>query len=63
MVIQTEHPSIVRVQSLPPREPGGNYVMFRQVGSLLYVAGQTSTQTGRDPIVGQIGKDLSVGQG
>lgn len=63
MVIQTEHPSIVRVQSLPPREPGGNYVMFRQVGSLLYVAGQTSTQTGRDPIVGQIGKDLSVEQG
>jgi enamine deaminase RidA (YjgF/YER057c/UK114 family) len=63
MSINTKHPSIVHVDSLPARLAGGNYVLWRQVGNLLYVSGQTSTQPGRESIVGQVGQDLSVEQG
>jgi len=63
MAIDTKHPAVLHVESLALRTPGGNYVPYRQIGQLLYVSGQTSTQAGRDPIVGQVGRDLTVEQG
>ncbi|UOD49326.1 RidA family protein [Orrella daihaiensis] len=63
MTIDINHPVIRHIQTLPDRRAGGNYVTYRQIGHLLYVSGQTSTQDGRDPIVGQVGKDLSIEQG
>lgn len=62
MAIDTNHPVVLHVQGLPARKPGGNYVPWRRVGSLLYVSGQTSTQPAREPVLGQVGKDLSVEQ-
>lgn len=63
MAIDTTHPVISHIETLPERTPGGNYVPYRQVGNLLYVSGQTSTQAGREPVVGQVGKDITVEQG
>lgn len=62
MTIDTKHPAIIYVETLPARRPGGNYVPYRQVGDLLYISGQTSTQPGQDSVVGQVGVDLSVDQ-
>lgn len=62
MGIDLNHPSIRHVESLPARKPGGNYVPYRRVGSLLYVSGQTSTQAGLEPVVGQVGNDVTVEQ-
>lgn len=63
MTIDINHPAIAHVESLPTRKPGGNYVPYRQIGNLLYVSGQTSTQAGKEPVIGQIGQDLTVQQG
>ncbi|MCD8505198.1 MAG: RidA family protein [Burkholderiaceae bacterium] len=63
MAIDPNHSTIRHVESLPARQPGGNYIPFRQVGNLLYVSGQTSTQAGREPVVGQVGKDITIEQG
>lgn len=62
MAIDRNHPSIRLVESLPARKPGGNYVPYRRVGNLLYVSGQTSTQGGREPVTGQVGKDVTIEQ-
>lgn len=62
MTININHPTIIHIQTLPARRPGGNFVPYRQVGDLLYVSGQTSTQPGQASVVGQVGVDLSVEQ-
>ncbi len=63
MTVNTKHPVIAHIESLPARQPGGNYVPCRQVGNLLYVSGQTSTQAGQASVLGQVGTDLTVEQG
>ena len=63
MTIDTKHPTIIKVDSLPARQPGGNYVPYRKIGSLVYLSGQTSSQADGTKYVGQIGKDLSIEDG
>ena len=48
---------------LPPTpQPGGNYVPWRQVGNLLFLAGVISS--GADGVIrGRVGADLSLEQG
>lgn len=63
MAIDTKHPTIIKVDGLPARKPGGNYVPFRKIGTLLYLSGQTSSQADGTKYVGQVGKDLSIEDG
>lgn len=63
MTFDTTHPTIALVQSLPAREAGGHYVLYRQVGTLIYVAGQTSTRANHPGVFGQVGADLTLEQG
>ena len=46
----------------PPRAPMANYVPARQVGNLVYTAGQVSGTAERE-IKGKLGQELSVEQG
>lgn len=43
--------------------PVANYVPFRRVGNLLYIAGQGPALTAGGKVIGTLGKDLSVKEG
>jgi enamine deaminase RidA (YjgF/YER057c/UK114 family) len=43
--------------------PRANYVPYRLVGNLLFIAGQIPTADGQDKFVGKVGDDLTVEQG
>jgi len=47
--------------SLPT--PGGNYVLFRRVGDLLYIAGNTGRIDGKLKHVGRLGAEVTLEQG
>jgi enamine deaminase RidA (YjgF/YER057c/UK114 family) len=50
--------------SLPnPPPPGGNYLPFRRVGSLLYLPGAISSRNGELIYRGKVGSELTVQQG
>lgn len=50
-------------ENLPePPAPGGNYVPWRRVGSLLYLAGTISVSDGR-VVTGKVGLDKTVDEG
>lgn len=50
--------------SLPqPPPPGGNYLPFRRVGSLLYLPGTISSRNGELIFRGKVGAELTVEQG
>jgi enamine deaminase RidA (YjgF/YER057c/UK114 family) len=46
----------------PPPQPGGNYVSYRQVGDLLFLAGVISSDES-GVIKGRVGADLTLEQG
>jgi len=49
---------------LPPPPPlGGLYVPVRQVGNLLYTAGNGPTRNGKPVITGKLGAEVSLEQG
>ncbi|MBN3787318.1 RidA family protein [Burkholderia sp. Ac-20353] len=43
--------------------PKANYVPFKQVGNLLFIAGQIPAADGEDKFSGKVGQDLTVEQG
>jgi enamine deaminase RidA (YjgF/YER057c/UK114 family) len=43
--------------------PGGNYVLWRQVGNLLYIAGNTGRIDGKLKHVGRVGAEVTLEQG
>lgn len=50
--------------SLPqPPPPGGNYLPFRRVGSLLYLPGTISSRNGELLFRGKVGAELTIEQG
>jgi enamine deaminase RidA (YjgF/YER057c/UK114 family) len=46
-----------------PPPPGGVYVPVKQVGNLLFTAGQGPTVDGKPIYTGKLGKDLTIEQG
>lgn len=46
-----------------PPPPGGNYLPFRRVGSLLYLPGTISSRNGELLFRGRVGEDLTLEQG
>ncbi|MFO7746969.1 MAG: RidA family protein [Orrella sp.] len=54
--------AFARIDALPLRPSGGNYVPFTQVGELVYLSGQTSGREGTLVHQGQVGIDLTVEQ-
>lgn len=46
-----------------PPPPGGNYLPFRRVGSLLYLPGTISSRNGELLFKGKVGAELTVEQG
>lgn len=46
-----------------PPPPGGNYLPFRRVGSLLYLPGTISSRNGEVLFKGKVGADLTLEQG
>ena len=47
---------------LPP-SAGGNYLPFRRVGNVLYLAGVIAVQDGRFPYQGQVGAEQTIEDG
>ena len=45
------------------RHPAGVYTLAKRVGSLLYIAGQTSDVNGIPEVAGIVGKDLTIEDG
>ncbi len=45
------------------RHPAGVYALAKRVGSLLYIAGQTSDVNGIPEVAGIVGKDLTIEDG
>ena len=46
-----------------PPPPGGNYLPFRRVGSLLYLPGTISSRNGEVLFKGKVGAELTLEQG
>lgn len=46
-----------------PSTPGGNFLAVKQVGSLVYVAGQIPWWNGEKKYVGKVGKDFTLAEG
>ncbi len=47
----------------PPREPGASYLPHKQVGQLLYLAGQGCREAGGPLLTGRLGEDVDVAEG
>lgn len=47
----------------PPATPAANYVPWRKVGELVYIAGQVPVIDGEFQYVGKLGRDFTVEQG
>ena len=45
-----------------PSVPAANYVPFKRVGSLVFIAGQVPNADGKDQFTGQVGKEISLEQ-
>ena len=46
-----------------PPPPGGNYLPFRRVGTLLYLPGTIASRDGKLQFAGKVGVDLTLEQG
>jgi enamine deaminase RidA (YjgF/YER057c/UK114 family) len=46
-----------------PPPPGGNYLPFRRVGTLLYLPGTIASRDGQLQFAGKVGVDLTLEQG
>lgn len=53
----------IGIELPPEREPVGKYVMTRQVGNLLYVAGHGTFSGTAQTHKGKLGRDLTVAEG
>jgi enamine deaminase RidA (YjgF/YER057c/UK114 family) len=45
-----------------PSTPSANYVPFKRVQSLIYIAGQVPSANGKDQFIGQLGREISLEQ-
>src|SRR5581483_570628 len=46
-----------------PSSPSANYVPFKRVQSLVYIAGQVPSANGKDQFIGQLGREISLEHG
>ena len=62
-MIDVNAPEIKAIEQFPTRQPGGNYVAWKQVGEVIYLSGQTSSRMGIQAVTGQVGTDVTIDQG
>jgi len=62
-MIDVNLPEIKAIEQFPTRQPGGNYVPWKQVGETIYLSGQTSSRMGIEAVTGQVGVDVTIEEG